>query len=92
MIAPIAKPSAAPQNRSLPPRASETALAGISGSRVPALNCGGLAPDVRRRGATVARGVGQRCQDCGAAPERMDMLHGVDEARSVRAVRTVRLV
>ena len=33
-----------------------------------------------------------RCRDCGAAPERVEMLHGVDEARSVRAVRTVRLV
>ena len=33
-----------------------------------------------------------RCRDCGAAPKRVEMLHGVDEVRSLRAVRTVRLV
>lgn len=33
-----------------------------------------------------------RCRECGAAPERVKMLHGLDEARRVRAMRSVRLL
>ena len=33
-----------------------------------------------------------RCRERGAVPEQVEMLHGVDTARSVRAVRTIRLV
>jgi hypothetical protein len=50
-----------------------------------------LGADLRRWRAVVARGVRMRCRDCGAAPETVEMLRGVDEARSLRAVRTVRL-
>ena len=33
-----------------------------------------------------------RCRECGAPPKRVELLHGVDTARSARAVRTVRLI
>jgi hypothetical protein len=60
--------------------------------RVSALDCSDLA---RNLGGSVPlwRCVCRmRCRDCGAVPERVDMLHGLDEARSARAVRTVRLI
>jgi hypothetical protein len=33
-----------------------------------------------------------RCRECGAVPAQVELLHGVDTAASMRAVRTVRLV
>jgi hypothetical protein len=60
-----------------------------------AIRCVALSCDDRTLGGAVPLWrlvCRMRCRECGAMPARGDMLHGVDEARSVRAMRTIRLI